>query len=279
MKKRIALIGCGSIGTEILMSISNGDIPNAVVIAVLDIRKEATKHALSNMNIQDVKIFTDFRDFVNSPSFASAEIIIEAASKAAVRDYGKRILDFGKTFLVLSSGAFSDSVLLNELLEVAEKKSSKLVIPSGAIAGLDAIRSVKGKLISLSITTVKNPSALSGAPFFENSEIKAEAIVTRTVLFEGSASDAISRFPANVNVAVTLALAGLGLKKTHVRVIADPDVIVNQHDIVASGNFGEIKISVLNNPMVTNPKTSILAALSAIETIRSLCYDSFRIGS
>jgi aspartate dehydrogenase len=279
MKKRIVLIGCGSIGTEILKSIGEGDIPNAVLVAVLDIRKEATIQALCTHKLEEVEIFTNFGDLVKSPSFAAAEIIIEAASQGAVRDYGKRILDLGKTFLVLSSGAFSDSVLLNELIELAEKKSSKLVIPSGAIGGLDAIRSVKRNLDSITITTVKNPLALSGAPFFENSGYKAESIVKRTVLFEGSASDAISRFPANVNVAVTLALSGLGLKKTFVKVIADPGVIVNQHDIVASGNFGEIRISVKNNPMVANPKTSILAALSAIETIRSLCDESFRIGS
>jgi aspartate dehydrogenase len=279
MKKRIVLIGCGSIGSEILRSIGEGDILNAVLVAVLDIRKEATIQALYTHKLHSVKIFTNFEDLVKSPSFATAEIIIEAASQGAVKDYGKRILELGKTFLVLSSGAFSDSVLLNEMIKLAKKNSSKLVIPSGAIGGFDAIRSVKRNLDSITITTVKNPKALSGAPFFENSELKAESIITRTVLFEGSASDAISRFPANVNVAVTLALAGLGLEKTIVRVIADPNVRVNQHNIVASGNFGEIEISVNNNPMATNPKTSILAALSAIETIRSLCEQTFRIGS
>lgn len=277
--KKIILIGCGSIGTEIMRHIGMGDIPNAVLIAVLDIRKEATIQALNAHKFEEVEIFTNFEDLVRAPSFAAADLIIEAASHVAVRNYGKRILELGKTLLVLSSGAFSDPVLLNEMIELAEKKDSKLVIPSGAIGGLDAIRSVKRNLDSIAVTTVKKPLALAGAPFFENSEIKAESITTRTVLFEGSASEAITRFPANVNVAVTLALAGLGLERTIVKVIADPDVTTNQHVIIASGNFGEIKITVNNNPMTSNPKTSILAALSAIETIRGLCEVSFRIGS
>lgn len=277
--KKIILIGCGSIGTEIMRHIADGDIPNAVLVAVLDIKKEATIQALNAHNLEKVEIFTNFEDLVRAPSFAAADLIIEAASQIAVRNYGKRILELGKTFLVLSSGAFSDPILLNEMTELAEKKDSKLVIPSGAIGGLDAIRSVKRNLDTITVTTVKKPLALAGAPFFENSEIKAESITTRTVLFEGSASEAITRFPANVNVAVTLALAGLGLDKTVVKVIADPEVTINQHVIVASGNFGEIKITVNNNPMKSNPKTSILAALSAIETIRGLCEISFRIGS
>jgi aspartate dehydrogenase len=278
MKKKIILIGCGSIGTEIIKSISAGDIPNAVLVAVLDIRKEAVQ-ALIKHKLEKVEIFTNFEDLIAAPLFTTAEIVVEAASQSAVRNYGKRILEFGKIFLVLSSGVFSDAVLLSQMTELAERMASKLVIPSGAIGGLDAIRSVKRNLDSITVTTVKKPLALAGAPFFENSELKAESITTRTILFEGSASEAIIRFPANVNVAVSLALAGLGLEKTIVKVIADPNITVNQHVIVASGNFGEIKISVSNKPMVSNPKTSILAALSAIETIRSLCEVSFRVGS
>jgi aspartate dehydrogenase len=278
MKKKIILIGCGSIGTEIIKSISAGDIPNAVLVAVLDNRKEAVQ-ALIKHKLEKVEIFTNFEDLIKAPLFTTAEIVVEAASQSAVRNYGKRILEFGKIFLVLSSGVFSDAVLLSQMTELAERMASKLVIPSGAIGGLDAIRSVKRNLDSITVTTVKKPLALAGAPFFENSELKAESITTRTILFEGSASEAIIRFPANVNVAVSLALAGLGLEKTIVKVIADPNITVNQHVIVASGNFGEIKISVSNKPMVSNPKTSILAALSAIETIRSLCEVSFRIGS
>ncbi len=279
MIKRISIIGCGSIGTEILLSLKRGDIPNAAVFSVFDIKVEAVKQILKEMGDENIEIFTDFEALLNSSTFALTDIVIEAASKMAVKEYGKKILESGKKFVTLSSGAFQDNCLLSELLQVAEKKKGSLIIPTGAIAGLDAIRSVRRNLSELSITTTKNPSALRGAPFFKDSQIKLELIREKTVLFEGSAAEAISKFPANVNVAVTLALAGLGLHKTRVRIVVDPEIIVNQHEIFASGGFGEISITTRNNPMITNPKTSALAAFSAIESIRGLCFDSFRVGS
>jgi aspartate dehydrogenase len=279
MNTLIALIGCGSIGTEIIKSIKNGEIPHAKVVAIVDTREHAVEEVLGKLNIHDIQIFSDFQDFLSSSLFSFVDIIVEAASQMAVRNYGKKILEFGKKFLVLSTGVFADPILLSEFVNLADEKNAKIVIPTGAIAGIDMIRSVKKNLTSLSITTTKNPVALSGAPFFNSSKIKSETIATKTLLYEGSAEDAILMFPANVNVAVTLALAGLGLKRTEVRVIADPDIKINQHEILASGNFGDIYIIVRNNPMVENPRTSMLAALSAIESLRSLCYDTFRIGS
>ena len=279
MNTLIALIGCGSIGTEIIKSIKKGEIPHAKVVAIVDTREHAVEEVLGKLDIHDIQIFSDFQNFLNSSLFSFVDIIVEAASQMAVRNYGRKILEFGKRFLVLSTGVFADPILLKEFVTLAEEKNAKIVIPTGAIAGIDMIRSVKNNLTSLSITTTKNPVALSGAPFFGSSKIKPETIACKTLLYEGSAEDAILMFPANVNVAVTLALAGLGLKRTEVRVIADPDIKINQHEILASGNFGDIHIIVRNNPMVENPRTSMLAALSAIESLRGLCYDTFRIGS
>jgi aspartate dehydrogenase len=279
MNTLIALLGCGSIGTEIIKSIKKGEIPHAKVVAIVDTRERAVEEVLGKLDIHGIQIFFDFQNFLNSSLFSFVDIIVEAASQMAVRNYGKKILEFGKKFLVLSTGVFADPILLKEFVTLAEEKNAKIVIPTGAIAGIDMIRSVKKNLTNLSITTTKNPVALSGAPFFSSSKIKPETIVCKTLLYEGSAEDAILMFPANVNVAVTLALAGLGLKRTEVRVIADPDIKINQHEILASGNFGDIHIIVRNNPMVENPRTSMVAALSAIESLRSLCYDTFRIGS
>jgi aspartate dehydrogenase len=153
------------------------------------------------------------------------------------------------------------------------------LIPTGAIAGLDSIRSVRRYLDSLTITTTKHPKSLAGAPFFKSSRIRLDDINNETVLFEGNASTAIELFPANVNVAVAVALAGVGLEKTHVKIMADPLISVNKHEIVAKGSFGEIRIVVQNIPSPTNPKTSYLASLSAIECLRSFCNENFRIGT
>jgi aspartate dehydrogenase len=99
------------------------------------------------------------------------------------------------------------------------------------------------------------------------------------LIYEGTARDAVKEFPANVNVAAALSLAGLGMDATKVKIIADPDASVNQHQITAIGTFGEIKIVVRNTPSPSNPKTSYLAVLSAVECIRSICDDNIRIGT
>lgn len=113
----------------------------------------------------------------------------------------------------MSVGAFSDKEYLAELQHLSTLNSTRILIPSGAIAGLDSIRSVRKYLDSLTITTTKHPKSLAGAPFFKGSRIRVNDIKSETVLFEGNASTAIELFPANVNVAVAVALAGVGLEK------------------------------------------------------------------
>ena len=179
----------------------------------------------------------------------------------------------------MSLGAFSDKEYLAELQNLSSSNSTRILIPTGAIAGLDSIRSVRKYLNSVTITTTKHPKSLAGAPFFESSRIRLDDINSETVLFEGNASTAIELFPANVNVAVAVALAGVGLEKTRVKIMTDPLISVNKHEIVAKGSFGEIHIVVQNIPSPTNPKTSYLASLSAIECLRSLCNENFRIGT
>ncbi|MGA9942260.1 MAG: Gfo/Idh/MocA family oxidoreductase, partial [Nitrososphaeraceae archaeon] len=104
MNTLIALIGCGSIGTEIIKSIKNGEIPHAKVVAIVDTREHAVEEVLGKLNIHDIQIFSDFQDFLSSSLFSFVDIIVEAASQMAVRNYGKKILEFGKKFLVLSTG-------------------------------------------------------------------------------------------------------------------------------------------------------------------------------
>jgi aspartate dehydrogenase len=224
-------------------------------------------------------LFSDFKEFYNSPIYSSLDIVIECASKGAVREYGKIIIESKKDLIVLSVGAFSDIKFLSELQNLSNLNNTRILIPTGAIAGLDSIRSVKKYLDSLSITTTKHPKSFAGAPFFKTSKIKLDEISNETVLFEGNAITAIEYFPANVNVAVSIALAGIGLEKTRVKIIADPMISVNKHEILAKGSFGEIHIIVQNVPSPTNPKTSYLASLSAIECLRSLCNENFRIGT
>jgi len=277
MEKRVGIIGYGSIGKEIIAATSRNEIQNARIVALFD--KESTVFNKVDYDNGELNLFSDFDEFYNSDIYSNIDIIIECASKGAIKEYGKKIIDSKKDLIVLSVGAFSDEKYLIELQNLSNLNNTKILIPSGAIAGLDSIRSVKKYLNTLTIVTTKNPKSLIGAPYFKTSKIRIDEILKETVLFEGNAVDAIELFPANVNVAVSVALAGIGLVKTQVKIVADPTLSVNKHEIVAKGSFGEIHIVVQNIPSPTNPKTSYLASLSAIECLRSLCNENFRIGT
>ena len=224
-------------------------------------------------------LFSDFDEFYNSKIYSNIDIILECASKGAVKEYGKKIIKSKKDLIVLSVGAFSDEGYLRELQNLLKLNNTRILIPTGAIAGLDSIRSVKKYLNTVTIVTTKNPKSLVGAPYFKSSKIRIDEISKETVLFEGNAADAIELFPANVNVAVSIALAGIGLVKTQVKIVADPTLSVNKHEIVGEGAFGKLHIVVQNIPSPSNPRTSYLASLSAIECLRGLCNENFRIGT
>lgn len=196
-------------------------------------------------------------DFLKPSEFPQLDLVVEAASQEAVGEFGEKILSRGQDLMVMSVGAFADMGLFRRMKKVAEERDLKLVLPSGAVAGLDGVKSAGvGKIDEVTLTTTKPPKGLG-----LNSN-------KRTVVFEGPASEAVKKFPKNVNVAATLSLVGIGLDRTKVRIVADPEVDKNQHEIFARGEFGELQSKVKNVPSPENPKTSYLAALAAVSAIR-----------
>ncbi len=275
-KKNVGLIGCGTIGTHLAMAIESRTIANASLTGVFDIIDSNAKILKSKLR-SNPKVYSNFDSLIDS----EADIIVEAASQEAVRKFGKQILEANKDLMIMSVGALANTIFLTELLDLApvRKGRSKIYVPTGAIAGIDAIRSVRHLLDSITLTTTKSPRALAGAPFFARGGVNLDMITKITEIYDGSASEAVKLFPANVNVAAVLSLAGLGVDKTKVRVLVDPHATTNQHEIVATGRFGDMKITVNNATTPGNPKTSFLAVLSAIECLRSICDDVIRIGS
>src|SRR5215208_2682737 len=259
-KKNVGLLGCGTIGTQLALAIESGNIANASLLGLFDIVNSNAKSLKSKLN-SNTELYLDFDALINS----SANIIIEA----------------NKDLMILSVGALADTTFLAELLDLPAVTNghSRIYVPTGAIAGIDAIRSVRNVLDSLTLTTTKSPKALAGAPFLEKSRVNLDTVTKITAIYEGSAAEAVKLFPANVNVAAVLSLAGIGADKTKVRIVVDPQATTNQHEITATGSFGDIKITVNNVTTPGNPKTSFLAILSAIECLRSICDDSIRIGS
>jgi aspartate dehydrogenase len=279
MSKKVALFGCGTIGREIAIAIDSGKVNNATIVTLVDSVDHLADTLRSNLQNSNPSTFTDFSEFVYSSSFKDVDIIVEAASQDAVNRFGKKIVEAGKSLMIMSVGALGDPFFLSEMSDIAYQNGSHIYVPTGAIAGIDAIRSVKHLLDSVVLTTTKNPIALAGAPFFNLTKINVYEITEKTVIYDGNAADAVKKFPANINVAAILSLAGIGIKRTKVKIIADPYTDVNQHEITATGKFGEMTVIVRNKPSPNNPKTSFLAVLSAIECLRSICDDSIRIGT
>jgi aspartate dehydrogenase len=159
--------------------------------------------------------------------------------------------------------------LLEQVLASTSGGPGRLFIASGAVAGLDALASAaQGGLEEVTLTTRKPPAALEGAPYLVESGRSLVGLRGETTVFEGSAREAVRAFPTNINVAAAVSLAGVGFDRTRVRIVADPASTTNRHEVVARGAFGELQLAVSNRPFPSNPKTSHLAALSALASVK-----------
>jgi aspartate dehydrogenase len=279
MQRRVGLIGCGTIGTELAIAIDSGKVKNAFLVGLFDEVRDAADSLKSRLQNSQPMVFTTFKQFASSPCFIETDIIVEAASQQAVRDFAKSIVAAGKKLVIMSVGALVDDLLFSDLLQSASIHGSSIYLPSGALGGIDAIRSTRHLTESLTLTTTKNPKSFIGTPGFKTGKYDSSVLSEKIVIFEGPASEAVKKFPLNVNVAGLLSLAGIGFEKTRVKIVADPSIQVNQHQILAKGKFGEISVTVSNVPSENNPKTSYLAVLSAIESLNSICNPDIRIGT
>ncbi len=241
MKVRVGIIGCGSIGSAVASSLENS--------AVFDIDYRKALEVAEKCNAIAVKSFEELMEH-------KPEIVLEAASQEAVRMYAERVVERAD-LVVMSAGAFADVQFFQRVVDKAKKNLRCIVIPSGAIAGIDAIKAVAEHIEEVVLTTRKNPRSLG-----------IEMDEERTI-FEGDVFKAVKLYPKNINVASVLGIAA-GFEKVKVRIISDPAVSENVHQIVARGEFGEIRIEVRNRQIPDNPKTSYLAALSAIKALKDL---------
>jgi len=179
--------------------------------------------------------------------------------------------------MVMSAGGIAGDYL--SISSLARKTGSKVYLPSGAVCGIDGVKAAMlGGIKTAELTTRKPPAALKGAPFIDKHGIDLDAINSETTIFEGSAREAIEGFPANINVSCTLSMAGIGIDKTKIKIITSPDYKSNSHEIVVEGEFGKLTARTENVPSPANPKTSYLAALSAIATLRQIV-EPLKIGT
>jgi aspartate dehydrogenase len=270
---RAALIGVGSIGGYIFEGIRSGLAGPVEVVGLADV--PGTERRLAELSdLAGCRYSTNALDLLGF----GPDIVIEAASQAAARAYAVLLLEGGADLLLMSVGALADADFYEQVRRAAARAGRTVYLPSGAIGGLDVLRSARvDRLEDVMLITSKPPRALAGAPFFDQHPVDLVSIRERTVIFEGPAGEAVRLFPANVNVAAALSLAGLGPEQTRMQVVADPALDRNVHEVVARGSFGELRLRLSNVPSPANPKTSFLACLSPLATLRRLS-DPIQIG-
>ena len=258
-KMKFGIVGCGNIGADLCIALQKNEI-HAEIAALTDIDAERAKILLRSFQLD-----ADVCDLDENAS--KVDYLVECAVAGAVKEVLESAMRHHIDCLIMSVGGLLDNV---ELGEEARASGIQVHIPSGALCGLDGIRAaMEAGLHSVSLTTRKPPAGLIGAPYLEENEIDLDGLEEATVVFEGSAREAVKAFPRNVNVAASLSFVGIGPDDTRVRIIADPAATMNIHEVVAEGAFGQLRTVTENLPSPRNAKSSYLASLSAIAELRS----------
>jgi aspartate dehydrogenase len=196
-----------------------------------------------------------------------ADIVIECAPAEVFAKIAEPVVRAGKTLVVISVGAL---IAHPEVIELARKTGARILVPTGALLGLDAVQAAaEGKIESIRMISRKPPTGLMGAPFLTEHGIDLHGITEPLKLYEGSAREAVKGFPANVNVAAALSLAGIGPDRTTIEIWADPQLTRNTHTITVVSDSAEFSMTIANIPS-ENPKTGKITALSIIAALRKL---------
>jgi len=255
----VGLIGLGSMGSFVAREIMKGEIPGILLVAAADIRPPSPD-LLKELRKHSVSLVQSFEGLGNFP----IRLVIECANQKVVTECADFFLAKGIDLLLMSVGALVQGSLFSQLTARAEEKGCRIYLPSGAIGAIDALQAARLRgLDEVTLTTRKPPQSLG-----QIEGVNLEDLREPRVLFEGPATEAVVKFPQNVNVAATLSLAGLGPEKTRVRVVADPGVQQNIHEIHARGAFGSFEIRLANWPNPDNPKTSLLSCLSVVSLLK-----------
>jgi aspartate dehydrogenase len=258
---KLAIAGLGAIGLAVARAVDTGRIAGISLVAVAARDRAKAERAVG-----------DFRSVPRLAGLAelaeAADVVMECLPAPHFAAVAAPAIEHGRIFMPLSVGALIDHM---GLVERARTTGARIVVPTGALLGLDAVRAAaEGTIASVKIVTRKPPAGLAGAPLIVARGLDITGLTEPLKVFEGSARAAIAGFPANVNVAVALSLAGIGPDATHVEVWADPTVTRNTHTIVVRSDSADLTMTIENIPSDENPRTGKITALSAIATLRRL---------
>jgi len=263
----IGIGSLGTIGSRVAQAIVQD--PNLGALKVVSARD----HYRAEQTLRDLG--SDAK-VVEIADLTIADIIIECAPVAIFREIAMPAIQQGKILIPASVAG----LLANpDILRCAKETGARIIVPTGAIMGLDAVRAMaKSQISSARITTRKAPGSLAGAPYFDGQDFDPDAITAPTTIFSGTTIEASKAFPANINIAVALALAGAGPSKTMVEIVADPAATRNTHRIEVHGDIASLVMSIDVLPSPENPKSSTITPMSIVAALESL-NSPVRIGS
>ena len=255
--KQLMMIGFGAMANEVRTHLPKDLELKWIVVPEFSI--ESVQQAVS----ADVQVISNVDDCDGTPDY-----VIEVAGQAAVKEHAGKVLEKGWNIGLISVGTLADSVFLAQLKNTAEQSGAHIHLLAGAIAGIDGISAAKeGGLEKVIYKGCKSPNSWRGS--YAEKLIDLDQVTEPTVFYTGTAREAALNFPANANVAATIALAGIGMDETMVELTVDPTISQNKHTIIAEGRFGQMNIEMIGVPLESNPKTSTLAALSVIRACRN----------
>jgi aspartate dehydrogenase len=256
---KVGVVGLGVIGRAVCRALDAG-LPGLVLAAATARSRERAEAFLSGLRAP-----VPYRDL--DGVVAASDVVVEASTQEHLEDIAPRTLAAGRDLVVLSCGGLLGR---KDWVALAERHRCRILVPSGAIAGLDGVKGAAiGAVTSVTMETRKPPRGLAGAPWIVQHRIDLDALTEETLVFEGPATEACRAFPANVNVLAALSLAGIGPEQTRTRIYAVPGLARNQHRIRVEGESGTLRIEVENVPS-ENPRTGRLSYLSTIALLRDL---------
>jgi aspartate dehydrogenase len=269
-KIKVGILGCGAIGSRIAKSIKVQCNDHAVVSALFDINPAKSLNLQKYIPQKNV-VKRSYQELL-----ACSDLVIEAVNAPDTHQLVRRALLAKKDVLVMSVGKFIEG---ESIFKLALKQGVRVLIPSGAIAGIDAIKAASLQRIdSVTLTTRKPIYGFADNTYVQERRINLSQIKKETVLFEGNVREAVKCFPQNINVAATIALASNAKDKLRIRITTSPQFRVNSHEIEVKGDFGRLVTKTENVVCPDNPKTSYLAVLSAVRTLKEY-FQGVKIGT
>jgi len=258
---KLAVAGLGAIGLAVARRVDAGELPGMLLIAAA--ARDHDKARKATAGFRAPPPMTTLAGLAEV-----ADVIVECLPAAHFAAVAEPAVANGRILMPLSVGALLEHW---GLVARAEQTGARILVPTGALLGLDAVRAAaEGTISSVRMVTRKPPAGLAGAPLLAQRNISLAGLTAPLLVFEGSAREAIAGFPANVNVAVALSLAGIGPDRTRVEIWADPTVTHNTHSIVVTSNSSDLTMSIQNIPSLENPRTGRITALSALAALRRL---------